>query len=116
MTLSAFLKEPLQGKTSLSRVIWLYGVLVSLLYGAIEFFLDPGNVIVMRLYVIGGLILSVYVTVATYRCAGNCRSPTLARVVRVSAVITLLLLPVITYLDLTGALTLTDLMGGQMPE
>lgn len=116
MTWSAFLKEPLQGKTSLSKVIWLYGVLLSLAYGAIELFLDPANAMVMRLYVIGGLILSVYVTVATYRCAGNCRSPMLARVVRVSAVITLLLLPLITYLDLTGALTLTDLMGGQMPE
>jgi hypothetical protein len=116
MNFAAFLKEPLQGKTSLSRVFWLYGIVGSLLYGAIELFLDPGNAAVMRLYIIGGLILSVYVTVATYRCAVNCRSLWLARVVRVSAVISLLLLPVITYLDLTGALTLTDLMGGQMPE
>jgi hypothetical protein len=116
MTLAAFFKEPLQGKTSLSRVFWLYGIVGSLVYGAIEFFLDPGNVFLMRLYIIGGLFLSVYVTVATYRCAVNCKSLWLARAVRVSAVITLLLLPVITYLDLTGALTLTGLMGGQMPE
>jgi hypothetical protein len=116
MTLGAFLTEPLQGKTSLSRVFWLYGVLGSLLYGALELLLDPGNAAVMRVYIIGGLILSVYVTVATYRCAGNCRSPVLARIVRVSAVISLLLLPVITYLDLTGALTVADLLGGQIPE
>jgi hypothetical protein len=116
MTLPAFLKKPLQGKTSLSRVFWLYGVVGSLLYGAIELFLDPGNAVVMRLYIIGGFLFSVYVIVATYQCAVNCRSPFVARLVRVSAIISLLLLPVITYFDLTGALTLTDLMGGQMPE
>jgi sorbitol-specific phosphotransferase system component IIC len=112
----SFITEPLEGKTSLSRVIWLYGVLGSLLYGAIELFLNPGNVLAMRLYAIGGLIFSIYVTLATYRCAGNCRSAALAKVVRVSAVITLLLLPVITYLDLTGTLTLSGLLGEQLPE
>ena len=78
----------------------------SVLYGAIELFLDPGNDFIMRVYVIGGLIFSVYVTVATYQCAANCKSPLIARLARISAVITLLLLPVLTYLDLTGALTL----------
>jgi hypothetical protein len=116
MSIGSFLKEPLQGKTSLSRVIWLYGVLGSLLYGAIELFLDPGRVGVMRVYAIGGLILSVYVTVATYQCAMNCRSAAMGRFVRVAAVISLLLLPVITYLDLTGALTVSDLLGGQQLE
>jgi hypothetical protein len=99
--------EPLQGKTSLSRVFWLYGIVGSVLYGAIELFLDPGNEGVMRVYVIGGLIFSIYVTVATYQCAMNCRSAFLGRIVRVSAVISLLLLPVLAYLDLAGVLTLT---------
>jgi hypothetical protein len=112
----AFLTDPLQGKTSLSRVFWLYGVLGSVLYGALELFLDPGNAAVMRVYVIGGLVFSIYVTVATYQCAMNCRSPFVGRVVRISAVISLLLLPVITYLDLTGALTLAALGGEQFPE
>ena len=112
----AFLTDPLQGKTSLSKVIWLYGVLGSVLYGAIELFLDPANLGVMRAYVIGGLVFSMYVTVATYQCAMNCRSPFLGRLVRVSAVISLLLLPVIAYLDLTGALTLAALGGEQFPE
>lgn len=108
-SLGAFLKDPLLGKTSLARVFWLYGVLGSLLYGAIELFLDPGNEFIMRVYVIGGLIFSVYVTVATYQCAANCKSPFVARLARISAVITLLLLPVLTYLELTGALTLAAL-------
>jgi hypothetical protein len=113
MNVGAFLKEPLLGKTPLSKVIWLYGIVGSILYGAIELFLDPNNDFVMRLYVIGGLIFSVYVTVATYQCAANCKSVFLARLVRVSAVITLVLLPVITYLDLSGALTLMALGGEQ---
>jgi hypothetical protein len=110
MTLSAFLKEPLEGKTSLSRVVWLYGVLGSLLIGAVELFLDPENQFVMRIYTILGFFFGMYVTLATYRCAKNSKSPLLARVVRISAVITLLLLPVLTYLERTGALSLTDLM------
>lgn len=112
-SLFAFLGEPLQGKTSLSRVFWLYGVVGSLVYGAIEMFLDPGNELLMRIYVIGGLIFSVYVTMATYKCAANCASPALARLARVSAVITLVLLPVLTYLDLSGALSLLALGGEQ---
>jgi intracellular septation protein A len=116
MSITEFLQEPLQGKTSLSKVVWLYGVVGSLLFGAIELFLNPENQFVMRVYTILGLFFGIYVTVATYLCAKNCKSLLLARFVRVSAVISLLLLPVLTYLDLTGALTLTDLMQGQLPE
>jgi intracellular septation protein A len=116
MTVTEFLKEPLQGKTSLSKVIWLYGVVGSLLFGAIELFLNPENQFVMHVYTILGLFFGVYITVATYLCAKNCKSLFLARFVRVSAVISLVLLPVLTYLELTGALTLTDLMQGQLPE
>ena len=115
MTLSAFLKEPLQGKTSLSRVFWLYGVLGSILYSALELLLDPGDESITRIYFLGGLLFSAYVTGATYRCAGNCRSKSLARFVRVSAVVSLLALPVIAYLELTGALgaALSALSGEQ---
>jgi hypothetical protein len=52
------------------------------------------------------------VTVATYRCAGNCASKFWARMARISAVLSLLLLPVLAYLDLTGALGLA-LLGEQ---
>jgi hypothetical protein len=116
LRIASFVKEPLQGKTSLSRVFWLYGVLGSILYGAIELFLNPENQWVMRIYAIGGLLLTIYAIVATYRCAANCRSPALARVARISAVISLLLLPVLAYLDFSGTLTLAGLLGGQLPE
>ena len=99
------LSDPLQGKTSLSTVVWGYGLLGSILYGAIELFLDPGNEFAMRVYTVGGLIFSIYVSVATYRCAGNCKSKFWGRMARLSAVLSLLLLPVFAYLELTGALS-----------
>ena len=100
----ALVTDPLEGKTSLSRVFWWYTVVASLVYGGLEFFLDPGNVIVMRLYTLGGFVLSVYAAVATYRCAGNCRSRIVTRLAQISAIGSLVLLPVITYLEFTGAL------------
>ena len=116
MSITEFVKQPLEGKTSLSRVFWLYGVLGSLLYGSLELFLNPENQFVMRVYTILGLIFTVYVIVGTYRCANNCKSPWAARTARVGAVISLLLLPLLVYLDLTGSVTLSDLLGGQLPE
>jgi len=116
MSVRSLFEEPLQGKTLLSRVFWLYGVAGSLLYGAIEFFLDPGSAAVMRIYTVGGLLFTVYVTVATYQCAMNCKSRSVGRMARVSAVISLLLLPVLAYLDLTGALNLAALGTEQLPD
>jgi hypothetical protein len=116
VTLTEFVKQPLEGKTSLSRVIWLYGFLGSLLYGSLELFLNPENAFLMRVYSIVGLIFTVYVIVGTYRCAKNSRSAWAARSARVGAIILLLLLPLLTYLDFTGSLTLSGLLGGQLPE
>jgi hypothetical protein len=103
MSIRAFIEAPLQGKTSVSRVFWLYGIVGSLLYSALGFLIDPGNAGLLRAYTLGGALLTLYVIVATYRCAVNCRTAGMARFVRVSSVISLLLLPVITYLELSGA-------------
>jgi hypothetical protein len=103
MKLTALLREPLDGKTSLSRVFWVYGILGSLLLSAFGLFIDVSNSFAMRLYALAGLLYTVYVTVATYRCAANCGSKLLAAFVRISAVLTLLLLPVLAYLELSGA-------------
>ena len=116
MTLAQFIKDPLEGKASLARVVWLYGFLGSLLYGALELFLNPENQFVMRVYTLGGLIFTLYCIIGTYRCANNTKSPWMARSARIGAVILLLLLPVLTYLDLTGSLTIAGLLGGQLPE
>jgi hypothetical protein len=116
MNIAQFVKEPLEGKTSLSRVVWLYGLVGSLLYGSLELFLNPENQFVMRVYTIGGLIFTVYCIVGTYRCANNTKSPWMARSARIGSIILLLLLPFLTYLELTGASTIADLLGGQLPE
>jgi quinol-cytochrome oxidoreductase complex cytochrome b subunit len=116
VTFAQFVKDPLEGKTSLSRVVWLYGLVGSLLYGSLELFLNPENQFAMRVYTIVGLIFTVYCIVGTYRCAKNTKSPWMARSARIGAIILLLLLPLLTYLELSGSLTITDLMGGQLPE
>jgi ABC-type uncharacterized transport system permease subunit len=116
MNLKAFIMEPLQGKTSLARVFWLYSIVGSLVYGAIEFLLNPENALLMRLYEIGSIVFLVYVTVATYKCAANCKSKAIARLARVSAIITMLLIPLIAYVDLTGSITIASLLGEQLPE
>ncbi len=115
MSIAAFFKEPLAGKTSLSRIFWLYGIVGSLVYGAFEVFLNPENQFLMRLYSIGGLLYMTYVTLAMYKCAANCKSPALARATRIGALISLLLMPFIAYLDFTGSFTLSSLMG-ELPE
>jgi hypothetical protein len=106
---------PLQGKTSLTRVFWLYGILGSVLVSALGLAIDPANLFATRAYILFGLLFSVYVTVATYRCAGNCRSKILAGFIRFSAVVSLVLLPVFAYLEFTGAIDqFLGNMGGEL--
>lgn len=112
MGIKEFFEAPLQGKVSVSRVFWLYGVVGSLVYGLFEFIIDPGNVLLMRSYSVGGLLYTVYVIIATHRSAVNCKSPRMAGFVRISCIISLLILPLIAYLELSGALSL-DMEGLQ---
>jgi hypothetical protein len=104
MSLGSFLLEPLRGKTSLSKVFWLYGVLGSFLVSALGLAVDAGNELAMRMYMVFGLLFSAYVSVATYRCASNCQSKFLARLARISGVISLVTLPVFAYLYFSGAI------------
>jgi hypothetical protein len=106
-----WIMDPLRGKTGLGRVVWLYGIAGSLLYSAFGLFIDLENTRAMQLYTIGGLIFSVYVTIATYQCAASMRSAFARNLVRISALLSLALLPVFAYFALSGALTLTSLGG-----
>ena len=103
-TISQLLHDPLEGKLSVPRVFVVYGIVGSLSYGCLEFFIDPSNSFALRAYTVGGFLYSAYVIVGTYRCAVNCKTPRMARFVRVSCIVSLLLLPVLTYLELSGAL------------
>jgi hypothetical protein len=82
------------------------------LLSALGLVLDPGNEFVMRLYIVFSYIFTVYVLIATYRCAGNCRSISMARFVRVSALVSLIALPAIAYLEFSGALDRLLIMPG----
>jgi hypothetical protein len=103
--------DPIRGQTPLARVIWLYGIVGSLIYSAFELLIDPGQERVEQIYTIGGFLYTVYVTVATYRCAARLESPFWRGLTRWSALATLVLLPFLLYLSLSGALTLTSLGG-----
>src|ERR1700694_4590763 len=115
VNLRSFLKEPLQGKTSLSKVFWLYGLLGSVLVSALGLVIDSSNELALRIYMVLSLLFTVYVTVATYQCASNCQSKFLARLARISAVISLVALPVFAYLYFSGAMdvALVTLVGGE---
>ncbi|MEP6886244.1 MAG: hypothetical protein ABJC66_15965 [Gammaproteobacteria bacterium] len=102
MTPTQFIQAPLQAKLSVARVFWLYGVAGSLVYGCLEFFLDPDNAFLMRLYTIGGCLYSAYVIVGTYRCSVNCSTEGMARLVRISSIVSLILLPILAYFELSG--------------
>jgi exosortase/archaeosortase len=108
MTVWAFIYEPLKGKTSLSRVFWLYGVLGSILVSAAGLLVNPLSVRQLQVYVVLSLLFSLYVTVATYLCAGNCASKAVAVLARISAVISLLALPFVAYFGLNGTLELAN--------
>ena len=101
MTLQEFIRAPLEGRTSPSRVFWLYGVVGSLIYSAAGLLLPP-VLVIGRLYTLGGLLLTLYVIVASYRSAVLCRTPARARWLRISCVVSFLLLPLFAYLELSG--------------
>lgn len=95
-------------------MFWAYGVLGSVLVSACGLLVPADSRWGYRGYAVFGVLYSAYWTIGTYQCAGNCRSRGLAVFVRVSAVLSLLLLPVFAYLDLSGALdrAVLGLVGG----
>jgi hypothetical protein len=110
-SLVRWIMDPLRGKTTLGRVIGWYGIVGSVVYSALGLLIDVESERAMRAYTVGGLIYSVYVTIATYRCAASLRSSFGRNFVRVSALLSLALLPLLAYLALSGALALTGLGG-----
>ena len=109
--LTRWIMDPLRGKTSFGSVMGWYGVVGSLVYSALGLLIDVENERAMQVYAVGGLIFSVYVTIAMYRCAVSLRSSFVRNLVKVSALLSLALLPILAYLASSGALTLTGLAG-----
>ena len=100
-----FLADPIKGKTSLWRVVWLYSLVGGVVVTVLEAAIFPGGEASVKLLALLDLIYSTYVTIATYRCAGNGTSPAVGRIARICAVISLVLLPFAIYLTLSESPT-----------
>jgi glycopeptide antibiotics resistance protein len=106
MTLSIW--EPLQGRTPLWKVVWVYGFAVSLAYTVIGMMLPLENTGVSWTYMLIGLLIGLYQLIALWKCAFNSRSRAWGVLVRISVVASVLLIPVGIYLFVTQP-TLFDL-------
>jgi len=100
--------EPLQGRTPLWKVVWVYGFAVSLAYAGVGLVLPLENAGVSWTYTLIGLLITLYQLIALWRCAFNSRSRAWGVLVRISVVASLLLIPVGIYLFATQP-TLFDL-------
>ena len=91
------LAEPLRGKTSLWKVIWIYGFGASLVYTLLGWVFAPGTPVGIGLYFVLGLALGIVQSVMLWQCAYNSQFPAAGRLLRLIVVIGLLMLPVMLY-------------------
>jgi hypothetical protein len=96
-----WLTDPLAGKTSLGRAVWLYGFGGSLVYSVIGL-LFPETTAGLTVYLLLGLAVGVLQSVILWRCAPNSRSAFAGRLVRAAVVVGLILMPIMAYLLLTN--------------
>jgi hypothetical protein len=101
MSFPQSLREPLQGRTSLRKVFWLYGLAASLVYGVLGLAVPAGSVMAAGVYLVVGIILGIYQLIALWQCAFNGRSRAVGVLVRISVVASVLLTPVIVYVMMT---------------
>jgi hypothetical protein len=101
-TLWRFMSDPIRGVTPLWKVAVLYsivgGALLSVAAQTVGL-RDPGAPRVFGLVALG---YGLYVTFAVFRCAGNGPPRELALIIRIAAGISLLVLPFLAFLILTG--------------
>lgn len=92
-----WLTDPLTGKTSLGRAVWLYGLGGSFVYSIIGL-LFPETPAGFTAYVLLGLAIGILQSVILWRCAPNSRSAFAARLVRTAVIVGLISMPVMLYL------------------
>ena|SRR5450755_1225412 len=95
------LLDPLQRRTSLARVFWLYGLGGSTAYITVGWLLGPFNFTGAWIYTILGVCVGALQSVMLWRCAFNCSSKPLGRLVRTSVVVGLVLVPAMIYFVIT---------------
>jgi hypothetical protein len=100
-----FIADPLNGKVTLWRVVWLYSFVGGAVIQIAAFLLVEAGVPI-RVVALVCLAYGAFVTFAVYRCARNCPWPTFGRLVRFCALLSLLLAPIAAYLIASGSVTL----------
>jgi hypothetical protein len=104
-TLWRVIADPIRGVTPLWKVAVLYSIVGGgILSIAIRIAATAGDA-ALRTFGLVAFAYSAYITVAIYRCAGSCGSPRLAWIIRIAAALSLLSLPFLAYLFLTGRVT-----------
>jgi hypothetical protein len=95
--LSQALTDPLRGKTSLWKVIWIYGFGTSVVYTALGGIFVPETPIGIGVYVFIGLALGIVQSIMLWKCAYNSRFPAAGRILRAVVVVGLLMIPLMLY-------------------
>ena len=106
-TLWRAIADPIRGVTPLWKVAVLYSIVGGGILGVAMQIAAPAGPAALRIFVLVALAYSAYVTIAIFRCAGNCGSPELARVIRIAAGLSLLMLPFLAFLIFTGRVTVS---------
>src|SRR5260370_4689230 len=104
MTAVKVILEPLRGATTLWRVAWLYSFMGGAVLQILAILVVKAGASV-QMVALACLTYGSYVTFAAYRCARNCPWPSLGRLVRFAALISLLLVPFVAFRIVAGGVT-----------
>jgi hypothetical protein len=104
-TLWRFIADPIRGVTPLWKVAVFYSIAGGGILSVAMQIAELADPVALRLLGLLALGYAAYVTVAIFRCAGNSRAPQLASVIRIAAGLSLIMLPFLTYLIVTGRVT-----------
>jgi hypothetical protein len=92
-----WLTDALNGKASLARAFWVYGLGISVAYSLIELFIDAENPLIATFYIVVGVVLGILQTIILWRCAYNSRSAFLGRLVRTGIVFGFIAMAIVVY-------------------
>ena len=95
------IREPLEGRTPLWKVFWVYGFAANFVYALIGLAIPVTSPVPLRLYLLLGFILGMYQLAALWQCAFNCRTRSTGLFIRASVIASLLFAPVFIYLIVT---------------
>ena len=97
-----WLTDALNGKVSLARAFWVYGLGVSVAYSLLAGFIDIENRPALIVYLLLGIALGIAQTLILWRCAFNSPSKFLGRLVHTAVIVGLIMVVLTLYVVLTN--------------